>query len=171
MVHIKWSSSLLNVMDILWYFTPIPFVRKTHTSAFDWIIHFYCWVYFCCSCWQSIFSKFIFLIVRAGLTDDLRLVQEKNTGILHWCNISQILRKNITNRLLRYRNIAIKLQISQYFQNEPSKTHVISVRISINWPSLSQKSLNWLKFGLVVLYNIYLKCKIYRQNQTEAKFP
>ena len=111
MAHLRWLSSILNVMDQLWYFTPIPVVRKPTLQYFDWIIRFYCCVNFCLSSWQStqpIFSNIIFLIVRAGLTDDLKLVQEKNAGILHWWNMKHYkLITDISKHRNQITNIAV----------------------------------------------------------------
>ena len=54
--------------------------------------------------------------------------------------------KHNQNRLPRYRNIAIKSQIAQYSQSGAAKIHEISQKISINWPNLSQKSLQLIAF-------------------------
>ena len=76
------------------------------------------------------------------------------------------------NRSPRYRNIAIKSPISQYFQSGTSKIHEISWKISIYWLNLSQKSLKLVEFWACHAMQNYTANAIFKgQTELRSIFP
>ena len=76
------------------------------------------------------------------------------------------------NRLPRYRNIAIKSQILQYFQSGTASIHEISWKISMNLPNLLQKSLKLVEFWAHCAMQYYTANAIFiGQTEPRSVFP